>query len=96
MSDARQLADEWDAARDAAGELTFVLERQGQVIDTLRLQADEIERLSKLVVHCDDCGADYAETGIEAGWPCRLREENERLRALITRLLPKHYRCKKR
>lgn len=43
------------------------------------LQA-EIERLNKMRAHCPDCGADFMATGIEAGCPCKLRAEVERLR----------------
>jgi hypothetical protein len=39
----------------------------------------EIRELRKLKVHCPDCGADYAATGVEAGCPCKLRARNEKL-----------------
>ena len=39
----------------------------------------EVERLNKMRTHCENCGADYMATGIEAGCPCLLKAENERL-----------------
>lgn len=37
----------------------------------------ENARLRRLMVHCENCGADYAATGIEAGCPCAWRERAE-------------------
>lgn len=47
-----------------------------------KLKADNT-RLKRLVVHCENCGADYAETGLEAGCSCRLLE---RIRGLEDKL----------
>jgi hypothetical protein len=44
-------------------------------------QRAEVERLQRLAVHCPDCGADYAATGIEAGCPCKLRAVMDGLEA---------------
>jgi hypothetical protein len=46
-----------------------------------RLQA-EVERLRKLMVHCDRCGGDYAQTGVETGCPCVLRAELAEVKGL--------------
>jgi len=43
----------------------------------------EVERLNKMRVHCTRCGADYLATGVEAGCPCALQSEVERLRAMV-------------
>jgi hypothetical protein len=34
-------------------------------------------------VHCENCGADYLATGLEARCPCLLLAENKRLREII-------------
>ena len=44
----------------------------------------EIERLNKMRTHCENCGGDYMATGLEAGCPCLLKAENERLRKPVT------------
>jgi hypothetical protein len=46
-----------------------------QHYDALRA---EVERLNRMRVHCEHCGADYAQTGLEAGCPCKLRADAER------------------
>jgi len=45
----------------------------------LRKVKCEYDRLQRLFVHCPDCGADYAATGLEVGCSCKLRAEVERL-----------------
>jgi len=39
----------------------------------------ERDRLLKMKVHCDRCGADYAETGLSTGCPCLIAAELDRL-----------------
>jgi len=46
----------------------------------LRKVKCEYDRLQRLFVHCPDCGADYAATGLEVGCSCKLRAEVERLK----------------
>jgi len=71
-------ADMIAEARRIAPNVMAVAERLEAENLSLRseLQAarEEIEKLEKLKVHCPDCGADYAATGIEAGCPCRIQE----------------------
>ena len=38
-------------------------------IEELQARVDELE---KMCVHCENCGADYVATGLEAGCPCLL------------------------
>lgn len=47
----------------------------------------ELDRLNKMRVHCGYCGADYMATGIEAGCPCRITAERDRLQADVKRLV---------
>jgi hypothetical protein len=46
----------------------------------------ELERLNKLRTHCEHCGADYLQTGLEAGCPCRIIKEVERLKREVNAL----------
>lgn len=46
-----------------------------------------IATLEKLKVHCPDCGADYAATGIEAGCPCKILQERDRLQAQLNQAM---------
>ena len=49
-------------------------------------QDAEIERLNKMRTHCENCGADYMATGIEAGCSCKLAAENTSLKEQVERL----------
>lgn len=40
-------------------------------LNLLAAAKERIAELESLKVHCPDCGADYAATGIEAGCPCK-------------------------
>ena len=44
------------------------------LVEENRKQAKRIAELERLKVHCSDCGADYAATGIEAGCTCKFRK----------------------
>jgi hypothetical protein len=46
----------------------------------------EIERLRKLMTHCPDCGADYAQTGLEVGCNCKLIKQIEWMKTIISGL----------
>jgi len=51
---------------------------QQAIAEIRRLRADNA-RLNKARVHCEHCGADYLATGVEAGCPCKLKAEIERI-----------------
>ena len=80
------------AARAESEQLACEIEAMGsraeQAIAALhaRLAAVEAERdaLERLRVHCEHCGADYAATGVEAGCPCLVRAERDRLKAALS------------
>lgn len=38
---------------------------------------EELERLRKMKTHCENCGADYLATGIEAGCPCVITAQRD-------------------
>lgn len=46
----------------------------------------EVERLNKMRTHCENCGADYMATGLEAGCPCKLKAENAALKEKVAAL----------
>ena len=51
-------------------------ERLEAALERERTAAEaEITRLNKMRVHCENCGADYMATGIEAGCSCRLQAQ---------------------
>lgn len=56
------------------------------LIERIAKQDAEIERLNKMRTHCENCGADYMATGIEAGCSCKLAAENTSLKEQVERL----------
>lgn len=81
---ARLDCEDMDRATDLAWE-RLKAER-----DEWKARAEKAEaensRLNRSRVHCENCGADYIATGIEAGCPCRLQAANASLREIVERL----------
>ncbi len=76
--------DTWQDFMTAQGNRIIELEAQiaERAKEIERLKAEN-ERLNKMREHCENCGADYMATGIEAGCPCLLKAENDRLKAPV-------------
>ena len=79
-------SDDVDAARAAEAAQRQQQMEERDTFWLARLAAVEAERdaLERLRVHCEHCGADYAATGVEAGCPCLVRAERDRLKAALS------------
>lgn len=78
-------------ARDqrVADYTTKLLRAEGRIAEL----EQQLAKLNAMRTHCEDCGADYVATGVEAGCPCKLKariaeleRENAVKRAEIERM----------
>ncbi len=76
----------WKKHRTARYDIKEWMNCACSLIERIAKQDAEIERLNKMRTHCENCGADYMATGIEAGCPCKLAVENTSLKAQVERL----------
>lgn len=86
LSALRALLAAWEERDDARATAEHYRARSREADAEIEHLAAEVEHLNKLRVHCEDCGADYAATGVEAGCPCKLTAKVEHLRRGLVHL----------